>query len=116
MYPVKIKRIYEPISTGDGYRMLVDRLWPRGIKKEQACLDEWNKDIAPSPSLRKWFGHEPARFEEFSTRYIRELDGKKEELRRLRELAERKQLCLLYAAKNEVCNHARVLMKKIKTE
>lgn len=69
----KLKRAYEKASRGDGYRVLVDRLWPRGIKKEALPLDAWAKDVAPSPALRQWFGHEPARFQEFARRYQREL-------------------------------------------
>lgn len=113
MYSVKTKRIYETPMADDGYRMLVERLWPRSIKKAEACLNEWNKDIAPSLSLRKWFGHDPDKFKEFSIRYIRELDGKQEELQRLRRLAGKTRLCLLYAAREEACNHAQVLAKKL---
>lgn len=113
MYSVKTKRIYEPPMAGDGYRILVDRLWPRGVTKAEACLDEWNKGIAPSLSLRKWFRHDPGKFEEFSIRYMRELDGKREEIQRLRTRAEKTRLCLLYAARDEVCNHAQVLAKKL---
>ncbi|HCR53624.1 MAG TPA: DUF488 domain-containing protein [Cyclobacteriaceae bacterium] len=113
MYSIKIKRIYELPTSTDGYRMLVDRLWPRGITKTGACLNEWNKDIAPSASLRKWFGHDPERFNEFTKRYNRELDKKQDELKRLRNLAGKAELCLLYAAKDEVCNHAQVLAKKL---
>lgn len=116
MYPVKTKRIYELPSDDDGYRILVDRLWPRGVRKENACLDEWNKDIAPSATLRKWFGHEPTKFEEFSRKYKLELSGKQQEIQRLRRLARKTSLCLLYAAKDEVCNHAQVLADKIKNK
>lgn len=113
MYSIKIKRIYEPYTGTDGYRMLVDRLWPRGITKAGACLNEWNKDIAPSPALRKWFSHDPEKFIEFTKRYNRELDRKQNDLKRLRSLARKAGLCLLYAAKDEVCNHAQVLAKKL---
>ena len=112
MHSIKTKRIYEPPMADDGYRMLVDRLWPRGVKKAEACLNEWNRDVAPSPSLRKWFGHDPDKFEEFSIRYSLELDGKQEELQRLRRLVGKTRLCLLYAARDEVC-HAQVLAKKL---
>lgn len=74
---IQIKRIYEPPSPLDGYRVLIDRIWPRGVKKNGAKLDEWNKDIAPSTELRKWFGHIPERFDEFSLRYQTELDSQK---------------------------------------
>ena len=71
--PVQIKRVYEPASSNDGYRVLIDRLWPRGVSRQSAELDEWMKELAPSTELRNWFGHEPARFEEFRRRYIAEL-------------------------------------------
>ena len=106
---IHIKRVYEEPEKADGYRMLVDRLWPRGIKKEDAKLNEWNKDIAPSPALRKWFDHRRDRFDEFSRHYYEELNSKKEELHRLRAIAGKQPLTLLYAAKDTSVNHARVL-------
>lgn len=106
---VVIKRIYDEAHGGDGYRVLVDRLWPRGVSKDDAALDEWCKDVAPSPELRKWFDHREDRFEEFAERYRGELDGSPE-LERLRELATRRRpLTLLYAAKDARINHAVVL-------
>lgn len=108
----KIKRIYEsPVKT-DGYRILVDRLWPRGIKKEAAELDEWNKEIAPTADLRKWFDHKSAHFEAFSAQYREELKTKTPELDRLRNLARKKTVTLLYAAKDKQVNHA-VILKDI---
>lgn len=107
--PICIKRIYDEPAENDGYRVLVDKLWPRGVTKLRANLDEWNKEVAPSTVLRKWFDHKEERFEEFSLRYQEELLLKKEELNRLRTIAERKPISLLYAAKNPKINHAVVL-------
>ncbi|MBS1653352.1 MAG: DUF488 domain-containing protein [Bacteroidetes bacterium] len=106
---INIKRIYEKPDSHDGYRLLIDRLWPRGISKEEAKLNEWNKDIAPSTELRKWFGHKNERFDEFVKRYKNELQKKKAELERLRKIAAKEKLCLLYGAKNEIYNQAVVL-------
>ena len=103
MYTIGIKRIYDEPSDKDGYRVLVDRLWPRGISKKDANLDEWNKEIAPSTELRKWFDHKAERFDEF-TRLYRE-----EELNRLRTIAKKNDITLLYGAKNPKINHAVVL-------
>ena len=114
LYEIKIKRIYEDASEDDGYRILVDRLWPRGIKKEDASLDEWNKDIAPSSELRKWFDHKKEHFNEFSERYREELLNRKEELTRIRNVTEHKQVTLLYAAKDPAVNHAVVLCDVLK--
>jgi uncharacterized protein YeaO (DUF488 family) len=109
LHAIQIKRAYDPASNEDGYRMLVDRLWPRGLKKEKAQLDEWDKDISPSPALRTWFGHDPARFPEFDQRYRAELAEQPKELARLRALAAKTPLTLVYAAKDPACNHALVL-------
>ena len=95
--------------------MLVDRLWPRGQRKEAAQLDEWKKDIAPSPSLRKWFDHQPARFEAFAERYRGELAAKTEDRDRLRDIAKTKWVTLLYAAKDERNNQAVVLKKVLES-
>ena len=109
-YQVQIKRIYEHPEASDGYRMLVDRLWPRGVKKEAAMLDEWNKDIAPSAGLRRWFDHKEDRFAEFAKRYIDELKLHPKELSRIRKIAKEKNITLLYGAKNTVINQAVVLL------
>lgn len=109
MTPILIKRIYEEASDKDGYRILVDRIWPRGISKERAKLDEWIKSIAPSTELRKWFDHQEERFEEFEKRYKDELTLQKEELERIRKIAQEKQVTLLYSAKNTQMNQAIVL-------
>ena len=109
MVPVIIKRIYEEASEKDGYRVLVDRLWPRGISKEEAKLDEWIKEIAPSTELRKWFDHQEERFPEFAKRYEEELNIKNDDIERLRSIAERQQVTLIYSAKNIHFNQAVVL-------
>lgn len=109
MEEIKLKRIYDDPSGDDGYRILVDRLWPRGVSKKDAKLDEWDKELAPSTELRKWFDHKEERFKEFSKRYHEELKDKKELLDKLREKANHKKLCLLYAAKDHEMNQAVVL-------
>ncbi len=107
---VKIKRVYDPAQPEDGYRILVDRLWPRGLSKERAAVDLWLKEVAPSPALRTWFGHEPAKWEEFERRYGEELEELGEPLERVRALEEREGVVtLLYAAKDVEHTHARVL-------
>ena len=105
---VKIKRVYEPVAATDGLRVLVDRLWPRGVKKAAANLAFWMKDVAPSPKLRVWFGHRPERFKEFGGRYRKELDGNPA-VGELRKLARRQRVTLLYAARDPTVNHAVVL-------
>ena len=109
MLPVTIKRIYEKASENDGYRVLVDRLWPRGISKEEAKLDEWIKEIAPSTELRKWFDHQKERFPEFAKRYEEGLNIKNDDIERLRRIAEQQQVTLIYSAKNIHFNQAVVL-------
>lgn len=108
---IKLKRVYDDVANNDGYRLLVDKIWPRGIKKEDAQLDEWNKDIAPSSELRKWFGHDPDRFDEFAQRYKKELKDHKEDLERIIKMAKDKRVCLLYGAKDEAHNQAVVLQE-----
>lgn len=109
MQPIVIKRVYEDASENDGYRILVDRLWPRGVSKEEAKLDEWDKIIAPSTELRKWFDHKEERLQEFAIRYKEELLQQEEELNRLRKIATTKKITLLYGAKDPVINQAIVL-------
>ena len=106
---IKLKRAYEPPASADGTRVLIDRLWPRGVKKEKAAIDEWMKEIAPSTDLRKWFGHDPERWVEFRRRYRSEIKKHPVEFRRLRELARKGQLTLVYAAHDEAHNDAVVL-------
>lgn len=114
MKSIKIKRVYEEAADKDGYRMLIDRLWPRGLKKEIAAINEWNKDIAPSPELRKWFGHKPENFKRFAQLYRSELKNKPGELERINSIAEKQNLTLLYAAKDEKINNAIVLLDVLK--
>lgn len=113
---MKIKRIYTPIEETDGYRILVDRLWPRGISKEKAQIDLWLKSVAPSNELRKWFGHDTERFPEFSERFRTELaeSGALEELRAI--LKAHPVATLLFAAHDEEHNNAVVLQNLLKTE
>ncbi len=106
---VKIKRIYDPPASEDGRRVLVDRLWPRGVAREEARIDEWLQEIAPSDDLRKWFGHDPTRWEEFRNRYRHELEGHDDILARLRAEAKKGRVTLLFAAKDEEHNNAVVL-------
>jgi uncharacterized protein YeaO (DUF488 family) len=107
------KRVYDGASKDDGYRVLVDRLWPRGLTKTRAHVDLWLKEAAPSTTLRKWFGHEPAKWQEFQKRYRVEL--KKEALESLRRLEkEHKKITLLYGAKSEERNQAVALLKILK--
>jgi uncharacterized protein YeaO (DUF488 family) len=108
---IKLKRIYAPREKTDGHRVLVDRLWPRGVKKEEAGIDEWLREIAPSPELRKWFGHDPARWDEFVARYRRELAAPEAapHLAHLRRLSRGGTLTLLYAAREDRHNSAVVL-------
>lgn len=108
-FDVRIKRVHQPRSRGDGTRILVDRLWPRGVRKEDAAIDRWMKEIAPSRELREWFGHDPARWREFERRYHTELRGKSVLLDDLRAMARRRPLTLVYSARDERHNQAVVL-------
>jgi uncharacterized protein YeaO (DUF488 family) len=106
---VKLKRVYEPAASDDGARILVDRLWPRSVTKMDAALDQWAKDLAPSTELRKWFGHDPARWQEFRCRYAEEVDQHADQLEQLRALARHGPITLVYAAQDEIHNNAIVL-------
>jgi uncharacterized protein YeaO (DUF488 family) len=106
---VKLKRAYERPSSADGIRVLVDRLWPRGIKKADANIDHWIKELAPSTELRKWFGHDPTRWQEFRRRYAAELRQHEDQVDRLRDLARAGLITLVYAAHDEAHNDAVVL-------
>lgn len=111
---IQIKRVYEPAEKRDGYRVLVDRLWPRGIRKESAQLDEWNKDLAPSTALRKWFHEGKGTFAQFATRYKHEMEAHEAELARLKELSKERKVTLLYGSRDEKHNHA-VLLQELLT-
>lgn len=106
---IRLKRVYEAPGRTDGARILVDRLWPRGMSREQAAIDEWVKDLAPSAPLRKWFAHDPDRWQEFRRRYAQELSRNAEALERLRVLAREGSITLVYAARDQVRNDAVVL-------
>jgi uncharacterized protein YeaO (DUF488 family) len=103
---VHVKRIYEPKARGDGTRILVDRLWPRGVRKAEADVDIWMKEIAPSSELRRWFGHDPARWDEFKARYRDELLENPSAVEALGREMQKASVTLLYAAKDEEHNHA----------
>ncbi len=103
---IKIKRIYEEPKKSDGFRILVDRLWPRGIKKDQAAIDLWLKEIAPSDALRKWFDHDPKKWPEFQKRYAKELTAKQEWVDTVKKEAKRKTVTLLFGAKEAEYNNA----------
>jgi uncharacterized protein YeaO (DUF488 family) len=106
---ISLKRVYEKPSRDDGLRILVDRLWPRGLTKKRAAVDLWLKEVAPSPELRKWFGHDPARWQEFKKRYWAELRDKKAAVNLLRQKSREGTITLVYAARNEEHNGALAL-------
>jgi uncharacterized protein YeaO (DUF488 family) len=108
---IKLKRVYEERSPADGFRVLVERLWPRGLTKERVAVDLWLKDVAPSPELRKWFGHDPARWEGFQERYRQELGANQDAVDLLRQKAEEGTITLVYAARDEEHNGALVLTR-----
>lgn len=108
---IKLKRVYENPSPKDGFRVLVERLWPRGLTKERAAVDLWLKDVAPSPELRKWFGHDPTRWEQFQKRYRQELREKKDAVQLLKQKGKEGTLTLVYAARDEEHNGALALKK-----
>ncbi len=103
---IKLKRVYEPAEESDGYRVLVDHLWPRGLSKDKAKIDWWLKEIAPSDNLRKWFGHEPEKWDEFKRRYSLELNGMPDVVEKLAERSDHGPITLLFAAKNDRFNNA----------
>jgi uncharacterized protein YeaO (DUF488 family) len=110
---LKIKRVYDPVSPEDGKRILIDRLWPRGIKKEKAHIDEWLKEIAPSNELRKWYSHDPAKWAEFKKRYKKELVGKSELLNKIKAEAEKQPVTLLFSTKELELNNAVALKEML---
>jgi uncharacterized protein YeaO (DUF488 family) len=110
---IRIKRVYDPPAAADGYRVLVDRLWPRGVSKADAALGEWAKELAPGDGLRKWFGHDPEKWPEFRRRYLEELAAVKQEVAALIERSPRKTITLLFGAKDTAHNNAVVLKEFI---
>lgn len=113
MSALRIKRVYEPGDKQDGYRILVDRLWPRGLKKDTAGIDEWLKEAAPSTALRKWFGHDPERWAEFKTKYLAELNNNDAWKALLDRVRAHQTVTLVYAAKDEVHNQAVILLEHL---
>ena len=111
---MNLKRVYEAADESDGYRVLVDRLWPRGVSRQAAQLDDWARDIAPSAELRVWFNHDPARFAEFRRRYLDELAAHTDELKRLRRIAQDGRLTLVYSAHDQEHNDAVVLAEVLR--
>jgi uncharacterized protein YeaO (DUF488 family) len=109
MKDIRTKRVYDPVEPEDGFRVLVDRLWPRGLTKAQVRAELWLKDIAPGTTLRKWFGHDRSKWDEFRRRYIEELTGAPEAVEILLDKAKTGRVTLLYAARDTECNHAVVL-------
>lgn len=112
---VRLKRAYEPPAASDGYRVLIDRLWPRGVSRKEARLDEWAQALAPSGELRRWFGHDPERFGEFRRRYTTELGNQEEKLRELRRRARNGPLTLVYGAHDKEHNDAVVLAQILRS-
>lgn len=108
---IGIKRVYEPAEPSDGTRILVDRIWPRGLSKEKAALDLWFREIAPSTGLRKWFAHDPAKWDGFRKKYDAELDAMPEQVEKLRGMAAKGRVTLLYSAHDEECNQAVALLE-----
>jgi uncharacterized protein YeaO (DUF488 family) len=111
---VRLKRAYDPAASADGYRVLIDRLWPRGVSRERAKLDDWEKELSPSMELRQWFGHDPRRFEEFRRRYIEELRAQRPRLTALRRRARDGTLTLVYSAQDTEHNDAVVLAEVLR--
>jgi uncharacterized protein YeaO (DUF488 family) len=106
---IKIKRVYEPYDKKDGTRILVDRLWPRGLSKEKVKIDLWVKDLAPSNELRKWYSHDPAKWEDFKKKYFAELDGEAAEVKKLASTIGKGRVTFLYSSKEKKINNAQAL-------
>ncbi len=113
---IRVKRVLDPVEDIDGHRILVDRLWPRGVKKEDIIFEEWIKEIAPSTTLRQWFGHDPSKWEEFREMYWRELDAKQEHLKRLLFFVNRGDVTLLFGSKEREHNNAVALKEYLETK
>lgn len=111
---VRLKRVYEPANRSDGYRILIDRLWPRGVSRERAALDAWEPELAPSVELRTWFGHDPSRFEEFRRRYADEVRWQRPRLTELRRRARDGTLTLVFSARDTEHNDAVVLAEVVR--
>jgi uncharacterized protein YeaO (DUF488 family) len=111
---IRLKRAYEPAARSDGYRVLIDRLWPRGVSRERAKLDEWERELPPSTELREWFAHDPSRFKEFRRRYLEELRGRRPRLTKLRRQARKGTLTLVYSARDTEHNDAVVLAEVLR--
>lgn len=107
--PVRIKRVYEPASPKDGYRVLIDRLWPRGVKRDKADIDVWHKELAPSHELRKWFQHDQAKWDKFKERYYAELEKQEQLVKQLRRQAETETVTIVFAAKDVQHSNAQAL-------
>jgi uncharacterized protein YeaO (DUF488 family) len=112
---IRVKRVYDKPGKTDGQRILVDRLWPRGLSKERAAVDLWLKELAPSDALRKWYGHDPGRWAEFQRRYAREMEGRAAELEEIRSRSRGSVVTLLFAAADEKRNNAVALLEFLKT-
>jgi uncharacterized protein YeaO (DUF488 family) len=111
---VRVKRAYDPVGPSDGYRTLIDRLWPRGVSRKRAALDAWDRELAPSTELRQWFGHDPARFREFRRRYMGELGEQRPRLTELRHKAREGTVTLVYSAHDSEHNDAIVLAQVLR--
>ena len=109
MIDVRLKRVYEPPQREDGYRVLVERLWPRGLARDKARIDEWTRELAPSDTLRRWYGHDPERFEEFRRRYVRELSSEPDRLAELRRRARLGRVTFVFAVREPRLSNATVL-------
>jgi uncharacterized protein YeaO (DUF488 family) len=113
---IRLKRVYEKPARADGRRVLVDRIWPRGLKKEEARIDQWLREISPSTRLRKWFGHDPVRWKEFKERYAAELDDQREQVEQLAQEARKGTLTLLFGAKDSEHNNAVALKEYLQAK
>ena len=112
---IRVKRVYDAASPEDGVRILVDRLWPRGLSKDRAHVDKWIRDVAPSNTLRKWFGHDPSRWAEFRRKYVAELRTNRAATEPIRTLARRQDVTLLFGARDEAHNNAVVLAAAVRS-
>ena len=114
--PILLKRVYQKPTAEDGKRILVERLWPRGLKKEDAKIDEWLKEVAPSSELRKWYSHDPAKWPEFKKRYWKELDAKKALIERVAKESRERTLTFVFGSKEEKLNNSAALKEYIETK